>query len=160
MIGAISHLIESWARVYGDQKMLSAAITFVHLAGILLAGGLAIATDRTSLRLSSAAEDAPRELARLQTVHAWVIGGLAVTMAAGLLMMLADLATFLPSVLFWTKIGLIVLLLANGAVRSRAERALLSGSTGAWRPFRLTSALSLVLWFAILLAGSFLPTLS
>ena len=160
MTAELSHLVDGWARVYGDQKMLSAGISFVHLAGILLAGGFAIAADRSSLRLAPDAEDARRELARLQTVHGWVVFGLAITIVAGLLMMLADLKTYLPSVLFWTKIGLIVLLLANGAVRSRAERSLLAGGTSGWRPFRLTSALSLVLWFSILLAGSFLSTLS
>jgi len=160
MTAELSHLASSWARIYGDRKMLSAGVSFVHLAGILLAGGFAIAADRSSLRLAPAAEDTHRELVRLQSVHTWVIGGLGVTMIAGLLMMLADLPTYLPSVLFWTKIGLIVLLLANGAVRSRTERNLLRGDTTGWRTFRLTSALSLVLWFSVLLAGSYLSTLS
>lgn len=160
MIAALSHLVARWAQVYGDQKALSAGVAFVHVAGILLGGGLAIATDRDSLRLAPTSGDLPRELTRLHTVHRWVLAGLGVTIVSGLLMMLADLPTFLPSVLFWTKIGLLALLLGNGALRQRAERTLLGGNLTPWRTFRLTSALSLVLWFSILLAGSFLPTLS
>ena len=160
MTATISQLVARWAHVYGDQKALSAGVTFVHLAGILLGGGFAIAADRASLRLAPTSDTVPGELARLRTVHAWVAAGLALTIVSGLLQMLADLPTYLPSVLFWTKMGLIALLLANGAVRLRAERALLAGSTAGWRPFRLTSALSLVLWFCVLLAGSFLSTLS
>lgn len=157
---AISQLVARWAHVYGDNKALSAGMTFVHLSGVLLGGGFAIVTDRASLQLAPANAELPRELARLRTVNTWVIAGLAVTFISGLLMMLADLHTYLPSILFWTKMGLIALLIVNGAVRLRAEHALGAGSTAAWRPFRRTSGVSLVLWFLVLLAGCFLSTLT
>jgi hypothetical protein len=158
---AIPQLIARWAQIYGDRKWLSAGVTFVHLSGVLLGGGFAIVADRASLQLAPAnAAELPRELARLRTVNTWVVAGLAVTFVSGLLMMLADLHTYLPSILFWTKMGLIALLIVNGAVRLRVEHALGAGSAAAWRPFRLTSAVSLVLWFCVLLAGSFLSTLS
>jgi hypothetical protein len=158
---AISQLVERWAHFYGDQKALSAGMTFVHLSGVLLGGGFAIVTDRASLQLAPADDaELPRELARLRTVNRWVIAGLAVTFITGLLMMFADLHTYLPSILFWTKMGLIALLIINGAMRLRAEHALGAGSAAAWRPFRLTSGVSLVLWFLVLLAGCFLSTLT
>jgi hypothetical protein len=89
-----------------------------------------------------------------------VLTGLAVTAASGLLMLFADLKTYLPSALYWTKMALVALLLANGYVRLRAERRLSPGSDDGWRTFRITSAASLVLWFGILLAGAFLTTIS
>jgi hypothetical protein len=41
-----------------------------------------------------------------------------------------------------------------------AERVLGPDPAVGWRRFRVTSGLSLFLWFAILLAGAFLTTLS
>jgi hypothetical protein len=150
---------DRWAHFYGDHKAVSAGITWVHLAGVLLGGGLAIAADRSSLRLAPSSPDVPAELARIGSVHRWVIAGLVISVLSGLLMMFADLKTYLPSVLFWTKMSMIVLLLLNGLVRLRAEHALGRGES-TWRAFRATSMASLVLWFAILLAGSYLSTLS
>jgi hypothetical protein len=158
---AATSLVARWAHVYGDSKALSAAITYAHLAGILVAGGLAVATDRASLLLARDAEsDVARELARLATVHRFVLSGLAVTASSGVLMLLADLHTYLTSVLFWTKMLLVLTLLANGWLRLRAERALLDGVDTSWRRFRRTSVASVVLWFSILLAGAFLTTIS
>ena len=44
--------------------------------------------------------------------------------------------------------------------RMRAERALENGLDSAWTRFRRTSVASVVLWFTVLLAGSFLSTIS
>ncbi len=160
MFHAIGRLVQWWAHLYSDSKALSAAITFVHLAGILVAGGLALATDRASLLLRAEAEhDVSRELDRLAGVHRLVLTGLGVVAASGVLMLLADLHTYLTAVLFWAKMTLIILLLANGWVRMRAERGLQNG-LDAWRRFRATSVASVVLWLSVLLAGSFLSTLS
>ncbi len=154
-------LVERWAHLYADSKALSAGVTFLHLAGILVAGGFAIVTDRASLLLPrEPGADVSGELARMATVHRWVLAGLAATIASGLLQLFSDLHTYLGSALFWTKMGLIVVLLANGWVRLRAERALHGGASAAWRRFRATSVASLVLWFAVLLAGEYLTTVS
>ena len=48
---AASGLVERWAHLYADSKALSAGIMFVHLAGVLVAGGFAIVADRASLLL-------------------------------------------------------------------------------------------------------------
>jgi uncharacterized membrane protein len=151
---------DRWAHFYDDHKAVSAGITYVHLAGVLLGGGFAIAADRASLRLQPFTPEAPAELTRIGTVHRLVIAGLVITLLSGLLMMFADLKTYLPSILFWTKMGLIALLVVNGGVRLRAEHALGRGETTGWRTFRITSVASLVLWFTIMLAGSYLTTLS
>ena len=153
----VPHIIARWARLYADNKAVSTSFTFLHLAGVLVGGGFAVAADRGALRLSpERGSDWSRDLASLTTVHRWVIAGLALTFVSGLLMMLADLDTFLPSVVFWTKMGLIVLLIGNGYLKLRAEAALQNGVASAWRRLRRTTVVSLVLWFAVLLAGTIL----
>jgi len=89
-------------------------VTYLHLLGILVGGGVAVSADRASLGLSPATPDWSQELARLASVHRWVLGGLTLIFASGLLMMLTQLDTFATSVVFWTKMGLIALLLGNG----------------------------------------------
>lgn len=156
---ATSALIARWAQYYGDRKLLSAAVIYLHLAGILLGGGLSVATDRSSFQLGPETPDLQRELARLYAVHRWVIAGLCLTIGSGLLMLFADLHTYVTSPLYWTKMGLVALLLTNGYVRLRAEVALRQGHT-AWGTFRRASAASGLLWFLILLAGAFLSTIT
>jgi len=152
---AVSQLLARWAHLYGHAPV-SATLTYVHLVGILVGGGVAVAADRASLRLSSATPDWPQELARLASVHRWVVSGLALIFASGLLMMFARLDGVATSVVFWTKMGLIALLLGNGYLRMRAENALRAGIAAGWGRFRRTSVASLVLWFVILLAGTLL----
>src|SRR5437660_864330 len=86
----------------------------------------------------------------------WVVAGLALIFAGGVLMMLAELDSVATSVVFWTKMGLIALLLGNGYVRMRAENALQQGLAAGWRRFRRASVASLVLWLVVLLAGTLL----
>lgn len=156
-LGALLQLIARWARLYADQKAVSAGFTYLHLAGILVGGGFAVAADRAALRLSPDPHpEWSRDLASLTTVHRWVIAGLVVTFVSGVFMMLADLDTYLASVVFWTKMGLIVLLIANGYLKLRAEAALRNGVVPAWRRLRRTTVISLILWFAVLLAGTIL----
>jgi len=54
MVGltGISHLLALWAHSYGQTTAVRATVTYVHLGGILLGGGLAIAADVAALRLS------------------------------------------------------------------------------------------------------------
>ncbi len=152
---AVSQLLARWAHLYGHTPV-SATVTYLHLVGILVGGGVAVAADRVSLRLSPATPDWSQELARLANVHGWVQAGLALIFASGLLMMFAKLDSFATSVVFWTKMGLVALLLGNGYIRMRAETVLRHGLAAGWGQFRRTSLASLVLWLAILLAGTLL----
>jgi len=157
MIGAgMGALVTRWARVYADHKAVSGGVTYVHLAGILLGGGLAVSADRAALRWAPATGLGPRELQSLGAPHRWVLGGLGLTFVSGVAMLLADLDTYLTSAVFWTKMSLIALLIANGYLKLRAERALAGGRVAAWRQLRSTAIASLVLWFAVLLAGTVL----
>jgi hypothetical protein len=162
LAAAAPGLVERWARLYADSKALSAFLMFVHLGGVLLAGGFAIAADRASLLLPrEPADEVLREIARLKTVHVWVLGGLGLTIATGGLQFLSDVGTYLTAWLFWVKMFLIAVLLVNGWVRLGAERAMEAGAVAPHLArFKRTSVASLVLWFAVLLAGAFLTTVS
>jgi hypothetical protein len=159
-LAATLNLLAPWTHLYRHATALRAAVTYAHLIGILLGGGVAVATDRAALQLSPTLPDWRRELDRLAEVHRWVVGGLALIFASGLLMMLADVETFAQSAVFWIKIGLVALLLGNGYVRLRAEIALRQGSAVGWSRFRQTSIASLVLWLLVLLAGALLHTVA
>ena len=153
---AVSQLLTRWAHLYGHTPV-SATVTYFHLVGILVGGGVAVAADRASLRLSPATlPDWRQELDRLAAVHRWVVGGLALIFASGLLMALAEVNTFGTSIVFWAKMGLVALLIGNGYARLRTEIALRQGSVAAWGWFRRTSSASLALWLLILLAGTVL----
>jgi hypothetical protein len=76
--------------------------------------------------------------------------------ASGAAMLLADLDTFWSARVFWIKMCLIVLLLANGLLLRQAEQLARTLPHRAWRQLKATSVVSLVLWFATLLAGTIL----
>ena len=152
-------LLAQWAHLYSDHKAVSEAVTFVHLGGVLLAGGLAVAADRATLRLGRARVDGGTStwaLNEIAGVHRLVLLGLAVIFASGLLQTLADLDTFLPSVLYWSKMGLVTVLLGNGWIRLKAEEKVRRGDAAAWPAYRRTSVASLVLWFTLVLLGTIL----
>jgi uncharacterized membrane protein len=154
---ALAHLVAPWAKYYSDSKTAETIVTFLHIAPLLVGGGLAIALDRASLRLP---HDEPgareRHLTELGSVHTVVIGALVLSFVSGLLMLAADLDTFLPSWVFWVKMALLAALLANGAVMRGLERTLSASGDGTedqWHRLRGTAKASLVLWLAITLAG-------
>jgi hypothetical protein len=151
-------LIRSWASLYSDSKSVAGATTFVHLGGMLLGGGCAIATDRLTLRAFSSGPFArSRQLSEVHAVHTVVLAGLVLTCLSGALMFMADIHTFIGSPVFWTKAGLVMALLANGGLMQRAESRLRAGkgsAPGLWDQLRVTSYASLGLWFAVVLAGT------
>ena len=97
------------------------------------------------------------QLAAIRNAHRVVIAGLAILFATGLLLFAADVDTFLSSKMFWMKMGLVALLLANGAMMRVAQHRAERGSSAAWTRLRSTAAFSLVLWFLTVLAGAALP---
>lgn len=155
MVLDLSRLLAYWSHTYGYVPVRT-AVTYVHLVGVLVGGGVAVAADRTSLRLSPATPDWASQLDRLTRVHRWVLTGLALVFSSGVLMALADLKGVVNSTVFWTKMGLVAVLLGNGYLRMRAETGLRRGAIGSWPLFRGSSILSLVLWFMVLLAGTLL----
>ena len=154
----ISQVVARWAQLYNGHKLVSDAVTFAHLAGILLGGGVAVAADRAAIQLARASDVPFIPPLGGRAVHRWVAASLVLIVVSGLLMLFADLHTYVTAPLFWVKMGLTVLLVANGWLRLRAEQAVVRGVQVARARFRTTSIASLTLWLIILLAGTMLVT--
>ena len=156
-ISALARLFEPWAHVYADSKLIATLVTFGHIASLLMAGGLAVATDRATLRaLRFAAAERGRHLEELAGVHQLVVGGLVLSVATGLLLFASDVETFIGSWVFWLKMGMVCVLLGNGYAMTRAEKALRADAaetSPAWSRLRRTALASVGLWYAITLAG-------
>ena len=148
-------LLEPWASFYGDSRLAQTIVTYAHVAGLLVGGGTAIAADRTTVRLASDV-DRRRHLLDVSQMHRVVITALIVMVISGILLATADLETFWGTPIYWVKLALVALLLANGARMRSVERAAAADSvpTAAhWNAFRGTAVASLVLWLATTLAG-------
>jgi uncharacterized membrane protein len=92
-----------------------------------------------------------------------VLGALVLSFVSGIALLAADLETYFDSPIFWIKMGLIVVLLANGAIMTRTERTLRVAGTNAdaqWRRLRTIAITSLALWLSITLAGMALMNLA
>jgi hypothetical protein len=153
----IAPVVETWAAFYGDHRMVSVAVRYLHLAGIVLGGGAALVTDRRTLRaLRSGDGERRAALADLAAAHRVVVPALAVVVASGVLMASSDVETFLNSRLYWSKMGLVALLLLNGLGLQAAERAAAAGKQRGWTALGVSSVASLALWLAILFAGVWL----
>jgi hypothetical protein len=155
----LTHAAEGWARSYGTHKAISIGVAFVHFSGLLLGGGAAVAADRETLKAAREADPIRADHLRfLGTVHAIAVGGLVLLFASGTALFLSDLDTFWDTRVFWVKMALVVLLLGNGLVMRRAERLAASAPARAWPRLTATSIVSLVLWFAIVLASTVLKS--
>lgn len=155
---ALVRFFEPWSELYGNSAVLPTLVVFGHVAALVFAGGLAITLDRATLRAArGAAELRSRQLDELDRAHRVVLSGLALSVVTGVLLFTADVETYAGSWIYWTKMGLIALLLLNGFVMTRAEARIRSVSAGegepGWRTLRRTAAASIGLWFAIAFAG-------
>lgn len=132
----------------------------MHVGGLLAGGGCAITADLATIRAArEGAAARVTQLHVLQRTHRLVVSGLGALVFSGLLQFTADLETFLHSRVFWLKMGLFVLLLANGGLLLRGERQVTRGEPNAWTRLRYAAAASLVLWFLTTLAGAALPNI-
>ena len=151
------HLLKPWNDYYSHSKAAETVVTFVHVGGMLLAGGLAIAADRGTLRaLRMASGDRPHYMRELGAVHQWVLTGLTLVVLSGLALLASDIETFFGSGIFWVKMAFVIALLVNGLVMTRTENALkhdASESAPQWRTLHRVAVTSLVLWFIIAALG-------
>ena len=150
----LADAVSQWGSLYSGHAVLRTLVIFAHVGGLVGAGGCAIAADRATL-LASPKHEADRraQVEAIAGTHRIVVAGLTVIVVSGLLMLAADLETFLYSRVFWIKMSLIVLLLINGVVLTSAERRVRSGDEHAWARLRFTAISSLALWFLITFAG-------
>jgi len=151
-------LVEPWSALYSDSTIIPTLVVFGHIAALVFAGGMAVTLDRATLRAARGpAEFRWRQLEELRAAHRSVIIGLGLSVVTGVLLFAADLETYFGSWIYWTKMGLIVLLLINGYLMTRAEGAISSTPNAAdepgWKRLRTAAIVSLVLWFAIAFAG-------
>ena len=146
-----------WNELYSHSSAIETIVQFMHIGGLLFAGGLAIAADRGSLRaMRVAAANRTTHLEELAAVHRWVLTGLTLVVVSGFLLLTADIEAFFGSPVYWVKMVLVILLLANGYWMTKAEQALRadpSDDSPAWSRLHRAAIRSLVLWFTVTLAG-------
>ena len=161
VVDGLARLLEPWSSLYRSSPAVPTTLTFLHLAGIFLGGGFAIATDReTFIAVAGRVSGQIRHLQHLHTIHRPVILGLVIAISSGFLLFLADIETFARSWVFWVKMTLLALLLANGYLLSRTETAMRQreqpDSPVLWARLRYISAASVALWLTLILAGTLL----
>jgi hypothetical protein len=161
---SLVNLLKPWNEFYSHSKTAATVVIFLHVGGLLLAGGLAIAADRTTLRaLRTAVGERTQYLRELGAVHRWVLTGLTIVVISGLLLLTADIETFFGSWIYWTKMALVVVLLINGWMMTRTEAGLRRDATESsphWRSLHRTAVTSVTLWFVIAAFGVALANFS
>jgi hypothetical protein len=157
LVARLAQIAEPWQSAYSNSSALPVAVVFVHLASLLVGGGLALAADRGTLRIARA-EPAGRgrHLEALAHTHRPVVAALALVLTSGLLLALTDVEEYATSRTFWVKMTLVALLLGNGALMTRTEAALQADPDDArgWSRLRASAFASGVLWLAVVLAGT------
>jgi len=158
MVASLAHVASLWTGWYSDSPVLRTSVAFAHVGGLLLGGGAAIVEDRAMLAALRQDERVRRQRVEHQRLaHRIVLTGLTIAVASGVLLFVADWDTYLVSKIFWAKMVLVAMLLANGLGLTRAEAAAVRGDAGAWARLRRGAIVSLTLWFLTTLAGTALP---
>ena len=160
MHGLATSFLENWNSFYSNHAVIRTFIGFVHIGGLVLGGGCAIAADRMTLRAAKrSAAERSYQLDALRSTHRIVLVSLAAVAVSGLLLFAADSETFLYSRFFWMKMGLVVALMANGYLLTRAERQAETDVMRGWKWLKVTSTISVALWMLTTLAGAALPNI-
>jgi hypothetical protein len=163
---AVVNALQPWADVYAESRWLPLVLLTVHVLSLVAAAGVALAADRRVLRLSSGTSEGAAEgaakgsadetasalLDALADTHPPVMRSLAVTLLSGAAMATADVGTYAGSTVFWSKMGLVVLLIVNGQLLFRAERRLAAERAGI-APLRSAAMRSVLLWGGIIVLG-------
>jgi hypothetical protein len=147
-----------WKSLFSRSTPLEMTVVGTHVLSMLVAGGLAIAHDRGTLRADRwTAAIREHHFAELHAVHRTVVVALAICMLSGLALFAADVKTYLVSVPFWIKMSLIAMLLANALVMTASEGTLRVASGGgaalASARIRTSSIVSVLLWASIVLVS-------
>ena len=158
MAAAFSSTLQWWGDLYASHAVLRTMVAFAHIGGLAVGGGCAIAADYATLR--TAPDPAARlvHLHSIQRTHVMVIVGLILLFVSGVLLLGADLETYLDSRLFWLKMALIAALLVNGLALLRLEQRGVTDPAG-WDRVRRASIVSLALWLFTTLLGAALPNI-
>ena len=154
---ALVTALQPWADLYAESRWLPLVVLTAHVLSLVVAAGVALAVDRRVLRGTPASRDqvAPPTAALLDELtdaHPVVLRALAITLLSGVAMATADIGTYASSAVFWSKMGLVALLLGNGQLMRRAERQLATDATGI-ASLRAAALRSLLLWGGIIVLG-------
>jgi hypothetical protein len=156
----IPHVVAWWAALYSGSAVMRTLVSFVHVAGLVSGGGAAVAADRATLKATNRASVVTRtQIDTIHNTHRIVLVGLAGVIVSGVLLFAADVDTYAVSRLFWLKMGMVALLMLNGAVLVRVGRGAHSPDEHTRQTMRRTAGISLALWVLTTLAGAGLPNI-
>jgi len=153
--GFVQSAAASWSSYYGNHQLVSVTIKYLHIAATMIGGGLAISLDRQLFKARRASDGRAFVLQQMHGSHRTVVPALAVASLTGVLMMGADLDTFLASKLFWLKIGVVVALVANGVALQMFEQSA-HQHDAAWPRLSIVSVISITLWLITAFVGTLL----
>jgi hypothetical protein len=157
---ALHDLATTWSSFYANHAAMRTVIAFAHVGGLVAAGGASMAADREILSaFRRRAHDGPAVLRTVGKAHGLILTGLAIVIASGVLLFGADIDAYLPSRLFWIKMALMLALLINGAILTRAERLASTRLDYSWVTLKWTAIASLCLWFLTTFIGTALPNI-
>jgi hypothetical protein len=157
VLDEVVRLAAPWHHLFDRSRPVEMATVGTHVLSMLLAGGLAIAHDRGSLRAARFSDlIRSHHLDELRAVHRPVVFALAICMASGAALFASDVGTYAYSLTFWIKMGLIALLMVNALMMQSSERTLSIATVGgaatvAWSRIRVSSIVSVSLWASIVL---------
>ena len=163
LVERVADLAGPWQSLYSDSKAVSATVSFAHVGALLVGGGMAIGADRQTLHAARGTTvERVQRLDDQHRLHTLVVASLAVVALSGVALFLSDVEEFAGSAIFWVKMGLVALLLANGAMMVRIEAGLRDGTmtnadpghaSRAWNRMRWHAIASLALWITVTLFG-------
>jgi hypothetical protein len=154
-IATLAAWVEPWHQLVVNSIVMSTALLYLHLAAILVGGGLALAADFAVLnqptgdggvRRAASSDDA--------LTHRRVTQGLLVIIGSGFALAAADLVLFWGLPAFWMKMGVFVALLINADAMRRAEHP--CHTSRSWTRRRRHAICSVGLWLLTLLGGALL----
>lgn len=157
----MTQLLTAWAAIFANHPLIRTGVDFIHIGGLVAAAGCALTADLATITAARRTPDSREaQLRVLQRTHPIIVGGLIALTVSGLLLLGADIGTFLYSTLFWIKMGLVGLLVINGVLMLVAERGARLGRAGSWPRLHALAVGSLALWTLTTLAGAALPNLT
>lgn len=147
-----------WRSLFSHSAPVEMSVVGTHVLSMLAAGGLAIAHDRGTLRAGRWTPAVRQHhVAELHAVHRVIVAALAICMLSGVALFASDVRTYVVSVPFWIKMGLIAMLLGNALIMTATEGTLRVESGGAaaiaWSRIQVTSIVSAFLWGSIVLVS-------
>jgi hypothetical protein len=91
----LGDLMTSWGSFYANEAMVRTLVAFVHVAALIVGGGIAIAADRSTLNALHQGDTTRRtQLEALRGTHRIVVASLALIAVSGILLFAADFDTF------------------------------------------------------------------